>query len=207
MVPKIQATVEKRETMIPRISPGRRRPRARGRCRTRPRIARGWTPPGRSRRADPRSQAASARETEARSRPRPTRIAAKVDKAEAEIRAARDAARAEIEAVAVEATQDMVARLTGLKVPRDDAAEAVKADSMADPAHGTTAEVSRTAESNRRRSGSTPPALDRAGDDHRHRDHHLEEGAGGDRRALDDKIGLIRDQLAEAERCARKPRR
>jgi F-type H+-transporting ATPase subunit b len=38
------------------------------------------------------------------------------------------AARAEIEAVAAEATQEMVARLTGIKVDRKDAASAVKAE-------------------------------------------------------------------------------
>ena len=52
----------------------------------------------------------------------------KVDAAESKIRGALDAARAEIEAVAAEATQEMVERLTGIKVAKKEAADAVKAE-------------------------------------------------------------------------------
>jgi len=52
----------------------------------------------------------------------------KVAKAEAKIRAAADAARSEVEAVAVEVAQEMIAKLTGIKVDRDEASAAVKAE-------------------------------------------------------------------------------
>ena len=65
------------------------------------------------------ARAESARETEAKVKAAAEKIAAKVAKAEAKIRAAADAARAEVEKVAVEATQEMVAKLTGIKVDRD----------------------------------------------------------------------------------------
>jgi F-type H+-transporting ATPase subunit b len=71
---------------------------------------------------------ASARETETKVRAAAEKIAAKVASAEADIRAAAEAARAEVEKVAIEATQEMVARLTGIQVDREQAAAAVKAE-------------------------------------------------------------------------------
>ena len=56
------------------------------------------------------------------------KIAGKVEAADAKIRAALTSARAEIEAVAAEAAQDMVSRLTGVAVDKKDAALAVKAE-------------------------------------------------------------------------------
>ena len=56
------------------------------------------------------------------------KISLKVEAAEAQDPRRGRAARAEIEAVAAEATQDMVARLTGITVDEKDAAEAVKAE-------------------------------------------------------------------------------
>ena len=70
----------------------------------------------------------SARETEARVKVAADKIGLKVESAEKKIRDAALAARAEIEAVAAEATQEMVARLTGIKVDRTEAARAVKAE-------------------------------------------------------------------------------
>jgi F-type H+-transporting ATPase subunit b len=70
----------------------------------------------------------SARLTEARVKAAADKISLKVEKAEAKIRAAAIAARAEIEAVAAEATREMVARLTGIKVDAKDASSAVKAE-------------------------------------------------------------------------------
>ena len=52
----------------------------------------------------------------------------KVEAAEQQIREALGSARSEIEGVAAEITQEMVARLTGLKVDQKEAAEAVKAE-------------------------------------------------------------------------------
>jgi F-type H+-transporting ATPase subunit b len=74
------------------------------------------------------ARAASALETEAKVHAAAEKIAAKVAKAEGQIRAAADAARAEVEKVTIEATQDMVAKLIGVKVGRDEAAAAVKAE-------------------------------------------------------------------------------
>ena len=70
---------------------------------------------------------ASARETEARVKSADAEIGARVEAAEARIRAAADAAMADIETVAAEAAQEMVAKLSGSQVPRERAAEAVKA--------------------------------------------------------------------------------
>jgi F-type H+-transporting ATPase subunit b len=128
MVPKIQATVEKREKIIAEDLAKAQQARA---------DAEQTEAAYRERMDASRAEAAaltrearqaSARETETKVHAAAEKIAGKVAKAEAEIRSARDAARSQVEAVAVEATQDMVARLTGTKVPRDQAAAAVKAE-------------------------------------------------------------------------------
>jgi F-type H+-transporting ATPase subunit b len=51
-----------------------------------------------------------------------------VAKAEEEIRASRKEALANIETIAAELTQDIAGKVAGLKVSRDDAAKAVKAE-------------------------------------------------------------------------------
>ncbi|MES2119175.1 MAG: ATPase [Pseudomonadota bacterium] len=70
----------------------------------------------------------SARDTEARVKKAADKIGLKVEEAEGAIRDAVSAARAEIESVAAEATQEVVARLTGISVTRQEAAAAVKAE-------------------------------------------------------------------------------
>lgn len=55
---------------------------------------------------------------------------AKLEKATARIRAARDAAQAEIAAVAAEMTQEVVAKVAGLKVGKDEALKAVELETM-----------------------------------------------------------------------------
>jgi len=70
----------------------------------------------------------SGRATEARAREADAANRGKVEAAEARLRAARDAALGDIESVAAEAAQEMVAKLAGVSVSRDDAAEAVKAE-------------------------------------------------------------------------------
>jgi F-type H+-transporting ATPase subunit b len=52
---------------------------------------------------------------------------AKLEKAEARIRAARDSARAEIAGAAAEMTQDVVAKVAGLKIGKAEALQAVEA--------------------------------------------------------------------------------
>lgn len=55
---------------------------------------------------------------------------AKLDKASERIRAAREAARAEIAAVAAEMTQDVIAKVAGLKVSKDEALKAVELETV-----------------------------------------------------------------------------
>lgn len=71
---------------------------------------------------------ASARDTEAKVKAAADKISLKVEKSEAKIREAVSSARGEIEAVATELTQDLVSRLTGIKVAKQEAAAAVKAE-------------------------------------------------------------------------------
>jgi len=70
----------------------------------------------------------SAAKTEAKVRAAADKLNAKVEGAEARIRDAVAAARTEIEMVSAEATRDMVARLTGIKIDAKEAAGAVKAE-------------------------------------------------------------------------------
>ena len=70
----------------------------------------------------------SAQATEAKVKKAADKIGLKADAASAKIRQAVDAARAEIEAVAAEASQEMVRRLTGITVDNKEAAAAVKAE-------------------------------------------------------------------------------
>jgi F-type H+-transporting ATPase subunit b len=69
----------------------------------------------------------SAAETEGKVKAAGDAINLKVQQAEAQIRSAVAAARAEVEAVAAEAAQEMVQRLAGITVDRQDAAAVVKA--------------------------------------------------------------------------------
>ena len=70
---------------------------------------------------------ASARETEQKVKAAEAETADRVGAAEARIREAANAAMADIETVAAEAAQDMVARLSGAKVTKAQATQAVKA--------------------------------------------------------------------------------
>lgn len=128
MVPKIQATVEAREKKIAGDLEQAQAARA---------AADGTEAAWRARMDAARVEAArlaqeakqeSGRETEAKVKQAADKISAKAASAEAEIRKAVDAARTEIEAVAAEATREMVTRLTGVSVDRNEAAAAVKAE-------------------------------------------------------------------------------
>jgi F-type H+-transporting ATPase subunit b len=68
----------------------------------------------------------NARETEIRVKAADADAHLKVEAAEARIRSATESAMSEIEGVAAEAAQEMVARLAGVSVSRDRAAQAVK---------------------------------------------------------------------------------
>ena len=128
MVPKIRTTVDAREARI--ASDLKRAQAAREEA---DRTEAEW----RARMDAARAEAArlaqaakqdSALKTEAKVKSAQDKINLKLEAAEAKIRDALAAARAEIEAVSAEATQDMVARLTGIQVDRKEAAAAVKAE-------------------------------------------------------------------------------
>lgn len=128
MVPKIQSTVEKREKTIAADLAAAQAARAAAEETEAAYRAAMDTSRAEAAALTREARQASAHETEAKVRAAAKQFAAKVAKAEAKIRVAADAARAEVEAVAVEAAQEMVARLTGIKVDRDEAAVAVKAE-------------------------------------------------------------------------------
>jgi F-type H+-transporting ATPase subunit b len=128
MVPKIQATVEAREQHIAGDLEAAQA--ARGAADE---TEAAW----RARMDAARAEAArlandakqdSARKTEAKVKAAADEIGLKVEAAEGRIRDALAAARTEIEALAAVAAQDMVVRLTGVKVDAKQAAEAVKAE-------------------------------------------------------------------------------
>ena len=128
MLPKIQSTVAAREKQIAEDLERAQSARA---------AAEETEAAWRARMDSARAEAAkvaqdarqeSARETEKKVRKAADKINLKVDAAEKQIRDALESARSEIEAVAAEATQEMVNRLTGIKVEKKEAAEAVKAE-------------------------------------------------------------------------------
>ena len=128
MVPKIQATVEAREQRIAgdleaaqkaRLAADETEAAWRGRIDA----AR-----AEAARISQEAKAESGRDTEAKVKAAADKIAIKVDSAQAKIRESVSAARAEIESVAAEATQEMVRRVAGLTVGKNEAATAVKAE-------------------------------------------------------------------------------
>jgi F-type H+-transporting ATPase subunit b len=128
MVPKIQATVDTREGKIAGDLEAAQKARAAA-----DETEAAW----RARMDSARSEAArlaqdakaeSGRETEAQVRAAAEKLNLKVETAEKQLRDAVTAARDEIEAVAADATREMVARLTGIEISRDEAAAAVKAE-------------------------------------------------------------------------------
>jgi F-type H+-transporting ATPase subunit b len=128
MLPKIQATVDQREGKIAGDLEAAQQARAaadetEAQWRARMDAAR-----AEAARVAQEAKAKSAAETEAKVRKAGDKINRKADAAQAGIREALESARAEIEGVAVEATRDMVERLTGITVDPNDAAEAVKAE-------------------------------------------------------------------------------
>jgi F-type H+-transporting ATPase subunit b len=128
MVPRIQATVDEREGKIAADLE-----RAQAARQEADETEAAW----RARMDSARAEAArlaqeakneSARETEARVKKAADKINLKLEAAEGKIRDAVTSGRAAIEAVAAEATREMVQRLTGIKVDRKEAAAAVKAE-------------------------------------------------------------------------------
>ena len=128
MVPKIQATVDARESRIAGDLEAAQKARAAA-----DETEAAWRARIDAARADAariaqEAKQASAQETEKKIKAAADKINQKVETAQAKIRDASTAARAEIEALAAEAAQEMVRRLTGIAVDKNEAAQAVKAD-------------------------------------------------------------------------------
>ena len=128
MVPKIQATVEARESRI--ASDLERAQAARKEADETEAAWRARMDAARAEaaRIGQEAKQASALDTEAKVKAAADKISVKLESAQGRIRDAVASARAEIEAVAAEAAQEMVARIAGIDVDRVDAAKAVKAE-------------------------------------------------------------------------------
>ena len=128
MVPKIQATVDARETKIAgdlEAAQAARSAADETEAAWRERMDAARAEAGR---IAAEAKQASSRDTEAKVKKAADKINSKVDAAEAKIREAVHSARAEIEAVAADATREMVQRLAGITVDKSEAAAAVKAE-------------------------------------------------------------------------------
>ena len=128
MVPRIQATMDAREQKIASDLESAQQARVAADETEAAWRARMDSARAEAARIANEAKQASAKDTEAKVRKAADKIDLKVEAAQTKIREAVNSARAEIEAVAAEATQDMVARLTGIKVDDKEAAQAVKAE-------------------------------------------------------------------------------
>ena len=128
MVPKIQATVDQRESKIAGDLEAAQRARAAA-DQTEAEWRNGMDAARvEASRIAQEAKQTSGRETETKVKAAADRINVKVEAAQAQIRTALEAARSEIETVAADATREMVARLTGITVNPAEAAAAVKAE-------------------------------------------------------------------------------
>jgi F-type H+-transporting ATPase subunit b len=128
MVPKIQATVDAREKQIADDLE-----QAQGARSAAEETEEAWRQRMDAARAEGarianEAKQASARDTEAKVKAAAEKLTLKIESAEAKIRKARESARSEIESVAVDAAQNLVSTLTGIKIDKKDAAQAVRAE-------------------------------------------------------------------------------
>ena len=128
MVPKIQATVEAREKRIAGDLDAAQAARAAADATEAEWRARMDAARVEAARIAQEAKHQSGVENEAKLQAAADKLDVKHQSAEAKIREAVNSAREEIEAVATDAAQQMVARLTGLKVDQREAAAAVKAE-------------------------------------------------------------------------------
>jgi len=128
MVPKIQSTVDARETRIAEDLERAQAARVQADETEAAWRARMDAARAEAARLSQEAKQESARETEARVKSAADKINTHVEASEAKIREALTSARAEIESVAAEATREMIQRLTGLTVDSNQAAAAVKAE-------------------------------------------------------------------------------
>lgn len=127
MLPKIEATVESRDRKIADDIAAAERARAtaddtEARYRAEMDAARAA-----AQKATAQAKAAAAAATEAKVKAADADLAVKAGEADSRLKAALASALSGIEDVATEATQDIVAKVSGASVARDDAASAVKA--------------------------------------------------------------------------------
>jgi F-type H+-transporting ATPase subunit b len=127
MLPKIEATVEQRDRRIAEDLAAAERARIEADAREEAYRAQIEANRAEALKVTQAAKDAAARATEQRVKAADAEIGRRVDAAEAEIRAASAAALADIENVAAEAAQEMVAKLAGVSVPREHAAQAVRA--------------------------------------------------------------------------------
>ena len=128
MVPKIQSTVQERERRIAEDLETAQQARASAEETEAAYRARMDASRAEGAKLTQEAKQAGARETEAKVRAASEQLAAKIESAETQIRSAAEAARAEVETVAIDAAQEMVERLAGIRVDRVEAARAVKAE-------------------------------------------------------------------------------
>ena len=128
MVPKIQSTMDSRDTRIAEDLAAAEAARRAADATEEAYRVRMNESRAQSLKVTAEAKQASARATEARVHEADAATREKLDAAEGRLRDATQAALADIENVAAEAAQEMVAKLAGVTVSRDEAAEAVKAE-------------------------------------------------------------------------------
>lgn len=128
MVPKIQSTVEKRDRKIAEDLARAQEARAEADRTEEAYRERINASRMEAARLSQEAKQAASRDTEAKIRAAADEIGARTAAAEAKIRDAIAAAKSDIEAVAVEATRDLVQRLTGEQVKASEVADRVKAE-------------------------------------------------------------------------------
>ena len=126
MLPKIEATVDQRDRRISDDLAAAERARAEADQREEAYRAQVEANRAEGLKVTQAAKQAAALETEQRVKAADAEIGARVGTAEAEIRRAAEAAFAELDAVAAEAAQEMVAKLAGTNVSREQAAAAVR---------------------------------------------------------------------------------
>ena len=127
MLPKIQSTVDARDSRIADDLAEAQRARAGADETEAAYRARMEQSRAEAMRVTQEAKQATARENETRIREADEKIGVKAEAAEATLRAATEAALADIEDVAAEAAEELASKLAGLSVGRARAAEAVKA--------------------------------------------------------------------------------
>jgi F-type H+-transporting ATPase subunit b len=128
MLPKIEATVDQRDRRISDDLAAAERARAEADAREEAYRAQLEANRAEALKVTQAAKDASARSTEQQVKAADAELDQKVSAAEAEIRAAAQAALADIENVAAEAAQEMVAKLAGASVSREQATAAVRAE-------------------------------------------------------------------------------